>query len=89
MGGEKWPAFRLRWMLPIYLVLGALWTVAVAIDIALGGPTSPIHWGQIVFVALVVIVGAITAWRHRREVGSSRRGDLEPDQSRLSDKEAG
>ena len=85
MDREKWPAFRLRWMLPIYLVIGGLWFVAVAIDIALGGPTSPIHWLQIVFVALVVIVGAITEWRYRREVGSSRRRDLEPDRSLLRD----
>jgi hypothetical protein len=79
MDGEKWPAFRLRWMLPIYLVLGALWTVAVAIDIALGGLTSPLHWLQVVLVALVVIVGTITEWRHRRDVASSRQGGLEPD----------
>ena len=79
MDGEKWPAFRLRWMLPIYLVLGALWTVAVAIDIALGGLTSPVYWLNIVLVALVLIGGIVIESRHRRRVASSRQGDLEPD----------
>ena len=79
MDGEKWPAFRPRWMLPIYLALGALWTAAVAIDIALGGLTSPVYWLNIVVVALVLIGGIVVESRHRRKVASSRPGVTEPD----------
>lgn len=58
-----------------------VWLIAVSIDIALGGPTSPLHWFQIVMVALVIVVGSITEWRYRRDVGSTHRSEPEADAS--------
>ena len=71
MNAEKWRAFRLRWMLPIYLALGIPWIIAIAIQFAVDGPPSPLGWFNIVLVGLIVVVGTITEWRYRREERSS------------------
>ena len=61
---------RRCWVLPVFLALLAVWSLAVVVSFAaFGGPTGPVAWLQIgaVFVALVLLVSG--------ELMSRRKGN--------------
>ncbi len=73
MDAERWRAFRLRWMLPFYLVFGIAWFVAVALQLVLEGPPSPLGWFYRLLMGLIAVVGIVTEWRFRKEERRSKR----------------
>jgi peptidoglycan/LPS O-acetylase OafA/YrhL len=56
---------RRRWVLPLYVVMLAIWVLALVVSFAVfDGPTSPVSWGTVGVVSLmlvVLIVGEVTA----------------------------
>ena len=56
---------RRRWALPLYLVMLALWVLALVVSFALfDGPMSPISWvtvGVVFLMLVVLIVGELRA----------------------------
>jgi hypothetical protein len=61
---------RRRWVLPAYLVMLALWVLAVVVSFAVfDGPSSPVTWlsiGVTFLLLIVLIAGELMARRESR-----------------------